>query len=1099
LSTDLASKEIDTHFRAVDEFSYDHTPASSVRRLRQAEKVVYGDYLNEPSAQGKVLLDTWQAEEVGGDDPFDWHAEYKRQSQVEMWNDAELYGEDCPEWQAVLDTQVHPTLGEVRPGRKGTPDDGWNASPGTWRELIEGKSKPRPWGISRHVKSARKDGSAFVFAACDKYRRANAVKAICAITLDIDSGEQDSDEVLKIVQRENVAAIVSTSFSNMTTELELKHSEVAKLGPITDESVREFLTKQAKLADHIIASAVVQEECAETPDGWKVKVKTDPIPKLRATFPLEEGDVRISEMGSTQPEAHATFKRKVLGLCEKLGIKTDPATLDVSRAFYAARHKKNAEWRIAVHRAPPLRFADVPMAEEVSKKAGKTKRREDVMVQTPDGVSINISERYERYGKRYMLADIAEHCDLGTSANAPNGGGKFHVRCPFADGHTDTSDDTATCVWNAEDSSTEFAVVKCQHASCADRHTIDFLAAWIESGELDPAILEDPDFMAPVPDEGEERFLCETPQEALGKTEARAILREHLATNDGVTVIAEGAVDEAEAQLTQLGLSEADARQRVHEAVCDVQRQIDARNSPDADPNQDGEEPDVPVSVLAPLYDDDLVTPEGFLVTPEKAPKVYRRYGIKTDDKDHAYLEMQREVRNQIYASLSERFDYVVVDGETKIAVKAPQGERVHLYKESTIKNLFRNRTVKYIVQTQRGEKTEFIRAEDVYFNDRRRATYLDTCFEPQMPGPVGVRFNLWNGFAVTPRPGDWSLLRRHIEEVICHYNEEYFNFSMTWFASPYARPGIKVPSSLAILGEQGTGKSKVLDWYRKGIGSAALKISSNRHLTGTFNAHMDGLIFMTAEEAFWAGRKEDAGRMKDLISSDTLEIERKHHDVVTRPNYVNLAFVSNNKWVAPVDGEDARRFFVLECANTYKKNAAYFGAIDDQMENGGLEAMAHEFMNWNPADVGMTWHDLRNPPITDSLRQQAGMGLTGPAEILVSVLENGQLSGRTSDGDAFHYELSEDELTIVARSHLVGVLNPNNSRGNLTQEMKEAICTFLGDDADSGDNKVQVEYFGAMRSDKDEREIRITNRTRYVTVPALKTVKDTLMRYGRG
>jgi hypothetical protein len=28
--------------------------------------------------------------------------------------------------------------------------------------------------------------------------------------------------------------------------------------------------------------------------------------------------------------------------------------------------------------------------------------------------------------------------------------------------------------------------------------------------------------------------------------------------------------------------------------------------------------------------------------------------------------------------------------------------------------------------------------------------------------------WNLWDGFAVKPKPGDWSLLRRHIHDVIC-------------------------------------------------------------------------------------------------------------------------------------------------------------------------------------------------------------------------------------------------------------------------------------------------------------------------------------------
>jgi hypothetical protein len=242
---------------------------------------------------------------------------------------------------------------------------------------------------------------------------------------------------------------------------------------------------------------------------------------------------------------------------------------------------------------------------------------------------------------------------------------------------------------------------------------------------------------------------------------------------------------------------------------------------------------------------------------------------------------------------------------------------------------------------------------------------------------------------------------------------------------------------------------------------------------------------------------------MKDLISSGTLQIEGKFANLIERPNYVNIVFISNNKWAVPVDGEDARRFFVLECSNARKQDAQYFGKIDDQMENGGLEAMVHDLLLWNPADVDLTWQSLRTPPVTDSLRQQAGMGLNGPAARLVAILEDGVLQGRTKAGDVFYYDLDEDNPTTVARAHLVAALNPDDKHGNLSAEMKDAVCTFLGEDADQGDKKAVIEYLGEFKPGEDARTERATSRReRHVIIPPLNTLRGedgVLTRYGRG
>ena len=1120
-------------WQAIDDMYLSEPDDSTVMDAMIAAQFDHHEGLDDPCPEAAERIEQW-SDEIGGDLTPAWLAARNRYLKTkpqavksppqtsERWNDAELTGGGAPEWEALLDMPVHVTMGRQFTGkmkkRQSTKDDQWNGAKITWRDLIEGDAgqaaafqanRRETWGLSRHV-VGQKDGSGYVLGNCNTQRRAASVTSVCALGIDADTGHFTFEEACELARGLGVAFIGYTTHSHLSTTLWFKRDAVidhAKCDSDPNlEQVKAFASEKKKLAPHIVKSIKIEDLCEETPDGWMIKVKTAPIPKFRMIFPLAEGDVRLVTLANKQKDAQAVVAAKIRGLSDMLGIPTDPATLDVSRFFFGPRHVRGEEHCTVIHRAAPISFEDIPAVEDAKTTSGGRSRRPDVVTED----DTNVSALDDRYAKRWELARLLEDAGLGTSATADNSGGKFHVRCPFAGGHTDSSDDSATCAWDADpdgDGAAQFASIKCQHGSCQHRHRVDFLGAWIDSGELDPAWLEDPAYLIPFADgQEEEKFFRKTPEETKGEAEARAFLRDRLETVDGETCLPDDADEACAAMLEGMGIDHATARTRAAEAMQDVQRQIDDRaRDRQADPAADARREargDAPIPhVLAPLHDEKLVDAAGFMVTPDNAPEIYRAYGIKPNSKNAEKL-MQLEIRDQIYRSLDERFSYIVLDGESKLAIAQEPGQPIRLWKDATMGKLYLNRAVSYTTTDANGNsKVQQIKPADVFMFARQRATFLDTCFEPDPAKAKDAArrgaFNLWNGFAVDPKPGDWSLLRNHIKDNLCHGDEAHFNWFMTWTASPFVRLGVKVPSSLAIIGEQGTGKSKVFDWVRRAVGASALKVSAMRHLTGNFNAHLDGLILLVCEEAFWGGNKGEGGVIKDLISSETLQIEGKFQNVVERPNYVNIVFISNNKWSVPVDGEDARRFFVLEASTAQKKNSAYFGAIDDQMENGGLEAMVHELMNWDPACIG-GWNNLRYPPVTDSLRQQAGMGLSGPKARLAALLEGGVLSGRTSDSDVFHYDLSDTEPTNVARRHLVAAISPDDDKGNLTQDMKDAIVVFLGEGADHGDLKAVVEYLGAWNHD-GVREERVTLRERYVTIPPLNDVKEVLARYGRG
>lgn len=323
---------------------------------------------------------------------------------------------------------------------------------------------------------------------------------------------------------------------------------------------------------------------------------------------------------------------------------------------------------------------------------------------------------------------------------------------------------------------------------------------------------------------------------------------------------------------------------------------------------------------------------------------------------------------------------------------------------------------------------------------EERRTYRGGIVFEPGGCGPDA--YNLWRGFPVKGKAGDWGLLRSHIQDNICQGSAEHFAWLMTWLAQMFQQPGVKLGSAVAIRGKKGTGKSKLFDWVRKAMGQHALQVTSAGHITGNFNAHHAGKVLMVCEEAFWAGDRSALGPLKSLITSDVSLLERKGVDAVQASNYVRLAFISNEDWVVPVQGADERRFFVLECGDGRRQDRDFFAAVDEQMENGGLEAMVEELMTWQPPAEG--WGVLRTPPKGKAHEAQALAGVGPMKKILVQLATDGilyekgqfdgggtkvQLEEWTDKDGTDHCNLDKLQLRAVVESYYQGRALPEDAQ----------------------------------------------------------------------
>ena len=282
----------------------------------------------------------------------------------------------------------------------------------------------------------------------------------------------------------------------------------------------------------------------------------------------------------------------------------------------------------------------------------------------------------------------------------------------------------------------------------------------------------------------------------------------------------------------------------------------------------------------------------------------------------------------------------------------------------------------------------------DYWWRSPSRKSYDGVVFSPGKDIPN--YYNLWKGFKVREKQGDWTLFREHIQNVIADGDDAIFQWVIAWMARIIQDPGGERPgTSIVLRGEQGTGKGTFVDYFGQLFGLHYLGIAHASQVVGRFNHHLKDKVLVFVDEGFWAGDKQAEGIIKNLVTEPTLTIEQKGKDIVSVKNNVNLIIASNSDWVVPA-GPKERRFMVVDVPNHVIQNRTYFRQLREEMEHGGLEAMLFDLKRWDYSDV-----DLGTIPRTKALSEQQYNSLDNVEKFWFERLNEGALSIEQTDWNA--------------------------------------------------------------------------------------------------
>jgi hypothetical protein len=276
------------------------------------------------------------------------------------------------------------------------------------------------------------------------------------------------------------------------------------------------------------------------------------------------------------------------------------------------------------------------------------------------------------------------------------------------------------------------------------------------------------------------------------------------------------------------------------------------------------------------------------------------------------------------------------------------------------------------------------------WFEHKKRREYHGVVFQPLKPPELrtstGISlFNMYLGWGVQPKQGDWSLMRQHIKEVLADGDPKTDDYIIRWCAWAVQHPDKLPLVALVLIGLEGRGKGTFARALERIFGEHAIQISSQKHLVGNFNKHFDDLILLIADEAYWAGHKSDAGTLQRMITEPTLTIEPKGFDIRVVKNYIHPLMLAEPGWAVPA-GPDERRYAVYAVCDILR-DEPYFNALYREIEGDGPAAMLYDLQRMPLGD----WHPRRIYK-TAALRYQQELSLSPLEEWLLTLLDDGCL-----------------------------------------------------------------------------------------------------------
>ncbi|KAL0019351.1 hypothetical protein WJX79_001213 [Trebouxia sp. C0005] len=164
--------------------------------------------------------------------------------------------------------------------------------------------------------------------------------------------------------------------------------------------------------------------------------------------------------------------------------------------------------------------------------------------------------------------------------------------------------------------------------------------------------------------------------------------------------------------------------------------------------------------------------------------------------------------------------------------------------------------------------------------------------------------------------------LLTHIREALCAGVVDDYEQFIAWVAH-IAQNDVKIGWCPLFMSEQGTGKGLVLGTLLPNIfDKLALHVTNFSSVVERFNSDLAHKSYVFVDEGVFMGNKEDAEKMKALITEERYRHEAKFAEPESNPSNHNFAIASNHRKAVEVPNSERRFFLKAPLAIRWLKSA---------------------------------------------------------------------------------------------------------------------------------------------------------------------------------
>ena len=335
----------------------------------------------------------------------------------------------------------------------------------------------------------------------------------------------------------------------------------------------------------------------------------------------------------------------------------------------------------------------------------------------------------------------------------------------------------------------------------------------------------------------------------------------------------------------------------------------------------------------------------------------------------------------------------------------------------------------------------------------------------PPAQGALGAQqdvYNLWSGFAAerlppVPQADVQALIApfaRHMHEVYANGNSQLTEFLLDYFCNLVQRPHQPTGVALSLYGRQGCGKGMPITFLRErvlGPDCAFQTANPENDLLGRFQNGCVNRILIQVDEIKCLRAFDD--KLKNLITNDTIQFERKGRDIITVSNLVNLVFTSNNENALAIATDD-RRFVLMRCSDRYRGDTAYLGTLGRHLERPEVARAFYQFAM--ARDLSAYPYNFQpRRPITDYYVECQLTSIPVTSRFLSALLNAGECPQRigalalfqqyVSFVGAGHYRCVLTETSFGRNiRRIAGITKVRSARGNCYAIEPDAVRAHL-------------------------------------------------------